>query len=93
MADFPKRLRPESWLRYIVHHPGHVIILTALITLLFAFHLPRLKFETSIYDLTIEDLPETLTYNQFKEAFGCEEIILVVARTNGVFRPETFQQI
>jgi len=93
MADFPKRLRPESWLRYIVHHPVHVIILTTLITLLFAFHLPHLKFETSIYDLTIEDLPETQTYNRFKEAFGCEEIILVVARTNGVFRPETFQQI
>lgn len=93
MPHLPEHVRPKSWLRYMVHHPGQVILLTALITLLFATHLPALRFETSIYDLTIEDLPETLTYNRFKTTFGCEEIILVVARTKGVFQPETFLQI
>jgi uncharacterized protein len=97
MGDMPMRLpewlRPESCLRGMVYHPGRVILLTVLITLLFASHLPSLRFETSIYDLTIEDLPETLTYHRFKETFGCEEIILVVARTTGVFDPETFDRI
>jgi diguanylate cyclase (GGDEF)-like protein len=93
MPHLPERVRPKSWLRYMVHHPGQVILLTALITLIFASHLPALRFETSIYDLTIEDLPETLTYHRFKETFGCEEIILVVAKTKGVFQPDTFRQI
>jgi len=93
MPHLPERLHPKYWLRYVVHHPGQVILLTALITLLFASHLPALRFETCIYDLTIEDLPETLTYHRFKETFGCEEIILVVARTKGVFQPETFGRI
>jgi uncharacterized protein len=93
MPRIPERARPEFWLRHIVHHPGRVILVIALITLVFASHLPALRFETSIYDLTIEDLPETLIYHRFKETFGCEEIILVVARTAGVFDPETFRQI
>jgi len=93
MPHFPERARPEFWLKHIVYHPARVILVIGLITLLFASHLPDLRFETSIYDLAIEDLPQTLTYQEFKESFGCEEIILVVARTGGVFDPETFHQI
>lgn len=93
MPHLLKKVRPESCLKYIVYHPIQIILLITLITLLFALQIPSLRFETSIYDLTIEDLPETLEYYQFKEEFGCEEIILVVAKTKGVFHPETFRQI
>ena len=57
MPHFPERARPEFCLRYIVHHPGRVILVIGVITPLFAAHLPDLRFETSIYDLAIEDLP------------------------------------
>jgi len=93
MPLLPGTVRPESCLKYIVYHPLQIILLITLITLLFALQIPSLRFETSIYDLTIEDLPETLEYNQFKKEFGCEEIILVVAGTDSVFQPETFRQI
>ena len=85
MPHLPGTVRPESCLKYIVYHPLQIILLIILITLLFALQIPSLRFETSIYDLTIEDLPETLEYNQFKKEFGCEEIILVVAGTDSVF--------
>jgi len=88
-----KTVRPESCLKYIVYHPIQIILLITLITILFASQIPSLRFETSIYDLIIEDLPETLEYDQFKKEFGCEEIILVVAKTDSVFHPETFRQI
>ena len=93
MPQLPNRARPQYWLNHIVYHPIQTILAIGLITLVFALQLPSLRFETSIYDLTIEDLPETVAYNQFKKAFGCEEIILVVLKTNGVFQPETFRQI
>ena len=93
MPHLLKTIRPESCLKYIVYHPIQIIILITLITLLFALQIPSLRFETSLYDLTFEDLPETLEYDHFKEEFGSEEIILVVAKTKGVFHPETFQQI
>ena len=89
----PKTSAMESWLGYVVHHPWRIIFSILLLTLVFAWQIPRLRFETSIYDLTIEDLPQTREYNAFKKTFGCEEVILVVARTSGVFSPETFDRI
>jgi len=93
MPHLLKKVRPESCLKYIVYHPIRIILLITLITLIFALQIPSLRFETSLYDLTFEDLPETLEYDQFKEEFGSEEIILVVAKTKGVFHPNTFRQI
>ena len=84
---------PESWLRFIVYHPWQIIFSISLVTLFFGIQAPKLRFETSIYDLTIQDLPKTIEYHTFKKDFGCEEIILVVARTRDVFLPETFAQI
>lgn len=93
MAQRPKTSVVESWLKYVVHHPWQVILPIVLLTICFAWQIPQLHFETSIYDLTIEDLPQTREYNAFKKTFGCEEIILVVARTSGVFDPKTFAEI
>ena len=93
MADRPKTSLMESWLDYVVHHPWRIILPIALLTLIFAWQIPRLRFETSIYDLTIEDLPQTQEYNTFKKIFGCEEIVLIVARTSDVFNPRTFSNI
>ncbi|MDZ7697669.1 MAG: MMPL family transporter [Deltaproteobacteria bacterium] len=84
---------PASWLRFIVQNPWKIIVAISLITLFFAIQIPKLRFETSIYDLTIEDLPQTQEYEAFKKEFGCEEIILVVVRTEDVFRPATFETI
>jgi predicted RND superfamily exporter protein len=88
-----KAISSRNWLRFIVEHPLQVIILVFLITLLFASQLPKLHFRTSIYDLAIEDLGETLRYEAFKREFGTEEIILVVAKAKNIFQKDTFQQI
>ena len=93
MPRLPKIPGPETWLRQIVNHPWQTIVSVLLITFIFAFQIPNLRFETSIYDLTIETLPQTLEYNRFKKEFGCEEIILVVARTEDVFELEAFARI
>ena len=89
----PKFSLLESWLKYVVCHPWRIILFIALLTLVFAWQIPQLRFETSIYDLTIEDLPQTREYNAFKKIFGCEEIVLVVARTSSVFDVTTFENI
>lgn len=93
MKPLPVGLRPESLLRAIVSHPWRVILCVAVITAFFAVKIPSLRFETSIYDLILEDLPETAQYHAFKKAFGCEEIILVAAKAHDVFEPQTFSRI
>ena len=93
MAERLKTSVMESWLTFVVGHPWHVIVPIVLITLFFAWQIPYLRFETSIYDLTIQDLPQTREYEAFKKTFGCEEIVLVVARTPNVFDQKTFGDI
>ena len=93
MADRPKTPLMKSWLNYVVHHPWRIILPIVLLTLLFAWQIPHLRFETSLYDLTIQDLPQTREYEVFKKTFGCEEIVLIVARTPDVFDPGIFSNI
>ncbi len=80
-------------LRLAVQHPFVVLFLVALLTGLLAWRLPSLRVETSIYDMAIEDLPATRTYEAFKKQFGSEEIILVVVRAEDVFDPRTFREV
>jgi predicted RND superfamily exporter protein len=78
---------------WILQRPFLVIIATAVITGLFGWQLPNLSFKTSVYDLQIEDLPETARYEDFKKLFGSDEIIRVVIKSSNVFDPITFRKI
>jgi len=78
---------------WILSRPVIVIIMIAAVTFVFAWRLPDLSFKTSIYDLQIEDLPETAQYNSFKKIFGSDEIIRVVIKCNNVFDPITFRKV
>ncbi|MFH1349437.1 MAG: MMPL family transporter [Pseudomonadota bacterium] len=83
----------KKWFKFIVDHPYQVITLIALITLLLGWQIPRLRFQTSIYDLAIENLPETVSYEKFKKEFGTEEIIFVVVKGRNILAPETFEKV
>ena len=78
---------------WILRRPIIVIFIIAAITFVFAWRLPDLAFKTSIYDLQIEDLPETAQYNSFKKIFGSDEIILIVIKCDNVFDPITFRKV
>jgi uncharacterized protein len=93
MPHLPRVLQASCWLRYIVSHPRRIILFHLLVTLLFAFQLPTLQFQTGIYDLVIEDLPQTQAYRDFKKTFGSEELILLVAKARDVFEPQTFREL
>jgi hydrophobe/amphiphile efflux-3 (HAE3) family protein len=83
----------NRWFTFMVDHPFHILIAALIITIVFGYHLPKLQFQTSIYDLAIEDLSETVRYESFKEEFGSDEIIFVVAKAENIFAPATFQRI
>ena len=93
MAGLMGVLNSGYRLRFVLRHPVLVLTLVFLITLVFATRLPGLRFQTSIYDLAIQDLPESVYYRQFKKTFGSEEMILVVAKVKNVFAPETFERL
>ena len=93
MPDLPVVTDSKSWLLAVARRPYRVLTAVLLISLFFAFYLKDLRFQTSIYDLTIRDLPETIQYEDFKQEFGTEEIILVVVKAQDVFSDATFSEI
>ena len=80
-------------LERMLQRPIAVILAVLLITALFAWRVPHLSFKTSVYDLIIEDLPETARYDAFKEIFGSDEIIRVVVKAENLFDAVTFKQL
>jgi len=90
MTSLPKALDSRNWVKPFVDHPYSVLALVALITVWFAFQLPHLDIRSSVYDLAVENLPETSAYEAFKEEFGTEEMILVKVKASNLFDPSVF---
>lgn len=80
-------------LKIALSRPLTIVLVILAVTLFFALHIPQLSFRTSIYDLAIEDIPETSRYKAFKKIFGSDEIIQVVVKSKNVFDPSTFRKI
>ena len=83
--------------RYLMHwvigHPVMTLLPVAAITLFFLCQLPRLSFKTSVYDLVLEDIPESVRYQHFLETFGTEEIVRVVITAENIWQPSVFEEI
>ncbi|CAB5128394.1 Exporter protein, RND family [Olavius algarvensis associated proteobacterium Delta 3] len=88
-----KYLSVEVWLKSVLNKRAAVLLIIAAITLFFAGQIPNLKFSTSVYDLIIEDLPESAQYDAFKRIFGSDEIIRLVVKADNVFESATFAKL
>ncbi|MEW5908951.1 MAG: MMPL family transporter, partial [Thermodesulfobacteriota bacterium] len=80
-------------MEFIVFHPKTILLLVLVLSLAIAWQLPRLSIRTSIYDLVVEDLPETKKYEGFRKLFGSDEIIRVVIKGKRVLEPAAFQKV
>ncbi len=87
------RLSPHRLVEWVIRYPSVIILVIIVITTLFAWQIPSLSFKTSIYDLIIDDLPETARYEEFKQLFGSDEIIRVVIKCDDIYDQINFQKI
>ena len=83
----------RSYLSLIIKYPVWAISVIAVITLIFAWHMPKLSFKTTVYDLIIEELPEAKRYRDFHDLFGSDEIIRMVIKADNIFDPPTFAKV
>lgn len=93
IASYYRSAFKQQWVRLIIGYPLWTIGIVLMLTFFFGWHIPNLRFQSSMYDLAVEDLPETRRYETFKEIFGTEEAILVVVRTGGVLEPAAFDAV
>ena len=88
-----KRFSFHTYLAFVVKHPVWALLAIAAITALLAWQLPALSFKTTVYDLIIEELPESVQYNDFQELFGSDEMIRLVVKAEDIFDPATFAKV
>ncbi len=77
----------------MLKQPLSVVLILIVITIAFGWRIPRISFRTSVYDMVVDSLPETVRYNIFKEVFGSDEIIRVVIKTDGIFTPRNYSVV
>ena len=83
----------KKYIEWVLRRPLPFLVAIGIITALFAWNLPRLTLKTSVYDLIIEDLPESLQYRLFKKNFESDEIIRILIRGRNIFDPHTFEEV
>ena len=91
LTSKPPLLR--SLLEWILCRPWLTVTCFAALSLFFSAQIPKLSFRTSIYDLLIENLSDTVRYRQAKSLFGSDEIIRVVVKADDIYDPATFAKI
>jgi predicted RND superfamily exporter protein len=89
----PMHFSSKEMMEWTLRKPFVVIAITLAITLFFVWQIRNLSFKTSIYDLQIEDLPETTRYEEFKKLFGSDEIIRIVIKAENIFDSATYIKI
>lgn len=83
----------RSYLAFVIRRPFWPLLAVTAITLLFCWHLPRLSFKTTVYDLVIEDLAEAEQYRDFRDLFGADDIIRMVVAADDVLDQATFAKV
>lgn len=83
-----------AWLlSRMLRHPKAILGTLMLVTILLALQIPDLVLRFSIYDLIIEELPETRTYQRHIRVFDSEKILRIVIRTQNIYNPAVFYTI
>ena len=90
---FFKTLSFRSSLEWILNRPLVIVACFAAVSIFFALQIPKLAFRTSIYELLIDNLPETIQYENSKQVFGSDEIIQVVVKADDVLDAAAFRKI
>lgn len=79
--------------RAIFKYPLPYLLILIVLTGFFSYFYATLPTETSVESLIIEDDPDLLFYEQFKEQFGEDEFLVVGFPATDVFAPEILAYI
>ncbi len=78
---------------FSVDRPRLVLVLTFLLTLLFAFQFPRIRIDTDPENMLQANQPERVFYRQVKKEFGIHDMLVVgLVDLKGVYRPEVLER-
>ncbi|MGY8689712.1 MAG: hypothetical protein ACKVHP_18510, partial [Verrucomicrobiales bacterium] len=81
----------ERLMTWITAHPRVAVLIVALITLAFAFGLPRVGIDSSGNMLMIPGDPDAIYYDEVREVFGDDVILSIVIKAENIFQTAILQ--
>jgi len=77
----------------ISQHPKKIILMTLLLSFFFISNLPHITIDTSTEGFLHKNDPTLIRYEEFKEQFGQDEMILLVVKTEDIFNFDTINKL
>ena len=79
---------------FSIDRPKLVVLLTIIITLLFAIQFPKIKIDTDPENMLKADEPIRIFHQEVKKDFGIEELIVLgIVRDDGIFHKDSLERI
>ena len=75
-----------QWGRLCARHPWTVIVATLMLTAALVADLPP-RIDTTMEGFLRADSPAVKTYNQLREQFGRDEMMIATVTTDDIFKP------
>lgn len=79
--------------RFVLNKPVLIIAILAIITIFFAFFIPRISFDADISKMIPEEDPVIKDLIDAVEEFGSQEIFMIVIRDEDIFTPVALKKI
>ncbi len=79
--------------RLICNQPGVIIAIFLLITVFFAFQLPRIEMDTAIKSLIPEQMPSRVKIEKIESIFGGTEIVMLTVEADDILDQAVLQRI
>jgi hypothetical protein len=80
--------------KFSVDRPKTVIVLTIILTIIFASQFPRIKIDTDPENMLREDEPIRVLHQKVKRDFGINELIVLgIVREDGIFHRDSLEKI
>jgi predicted RND superfamily exporter protein len=83
----------ETFGHWVFRHRWTVLLLILVFTGSLLGQLPKLTMDTSTEGFLHEDDPTLLQYNQFRDQFGRDEMVVIAIRTDNVFEQEFLRKL
>ncbi len=78
----------ENWGRFVLRHPWSIIAIMMLFSAFFIYQTRDITIEANTESFLKKGDPARITYNEFRQEFGTDEMVILVMQADDLFDPE-----
>lgn len=78
---------------WLITYRVTILIIIALISAFSAYYFRKIPRDPSVEAMVLENDPDLIAYNHFKEIFGNDEMLLIVSRVDNIFDAQVMKDV